>query len=216
MDSTTPTRQCAPRARCRRWRICPACAAIRQAKIADAVERLHRLNNRATWTTLQPDHAGQAALIAARDLFLRSNAPSGAVWTVEAAPTSGRLHCNIITPDRPAETHPLASMFLAEIVGDPRNVGAYIAKQAQMPHPDAFTGRLYGTAGPLWQYLTSGQVPPPIQAAAIQYDIEPQPPTHPDDRQYPTSRERAREIAARHLPDLLPFRRAARPNQTTV
>lgn len=204
-DHTPPPRYCAPRARCRRWRVCPACAAIRQAQIADAVERLHRLNGRATWTTLQPDHAGQSALIAARDAFLRSAAPAGAVWTVEQAPTSGRLHCNIITPDRPGVTHKAASLFIAEITNDPRQVGAYISKQSQMPHPDAFTGRLYGTAGPLWQYLTSGQVPPPIQAGAMQFEIEPQPPTHPRDKQHPTSRERAREIAARHLPDILPY-----------
>ncbi len=210
-NDTPPPRHCAPRARCRRWRICPACAAIRQAKVADAVERLHRLNDRAHWTTLQPDHAGQSALLAARDAFLRHEAPAGAVWTVEQSPSSGRLHCNIITPDKPTGTHKTASLFIAEITRDPRQVGAYISKQSQMPHPDTYTGRLYGTAGPLWQYLTSGQVPPPVQAAAIQYDIEPQPATHPDAKRVPHDAASARKIAARHLPDLLPFLPPRRP-----
>ena len=204
-NDTPPPRYCAPRARCRRWRICPTCAAIRQARIADAVERLHRLNDRAHWTTLQPDHAGQSALLAARDAFLRREAPAGAVWTVEQSPSSGRLHCNIITPDKPSGTHKTASLFIAEITRAPRQVGAYIGKQSQMPHPDAYTGRLYGTAGPLWQYLTSGQVPPPVQAGARQFEIEPQPPTHPDAKRVPHDQASAREIAARHLPDLLPF-----------
>ena len=204
--------RCQPRARCRRWRVCPTCAAIRQAKIADATERLYRLGNAATWTTLQPDHAGASALIAARDQFLKQNKPAGAVWTVEQSPSSGRLHCNIITIEPPSQTHQAASLFIAQVTHDPRQVGAYISKQSQMPDQTIFPGRIYGTAGPLWQYITSGEAPVPIQAAARQYEIDPSPEITRPAQNKPMEKETAREIAARHLPDILPYMRPRRPN----
>jgi hypothetical protein len=180
------------------------------------VERLHRSGNTATWTTLQPDHAGASALIAARDQFLRQNKPEGAVWTVEQSPTSGRLHCNIITTTPPDHTHQAASLFIAPIRGDPRQVGAYISKQSQFPDQTIYPGRLYGTAGPLWQYITSGEAPVPIQAAARQWEIDPAPIIPPRDTEKPISQDTAREIAARHLPDILPYLKPRRSEKTTV
>jgi len=203
-------RPCQPRARCKAFRTCPICARIRQAKIADAAERLAALSPHNTWTTITPDERGQAALLACRAAFLRAEEPPGAIWTVEIAPTTGRLHCNILHPTSSPRAMRAARLWQAPLAGNIREVAAYISKREQMPPPDHFDGRLYGTAGTLWQYLAGTEAPPVVAAAKTQYDLDPAP-LHANSgvsrRLFVTAAAHTtddyREIAARRIPDLL-------------
>lgn len=210
-------RPCLPRARCRKWRTCEVCARIRQAKIADAAERLATIAPKLNWACIQPDHAGAAALAAARAEFLAAADPPGAIWTVEQSPTTGRLHCNILTPTEPDRPLRKSRLWIAPVAGDVRHVAAYIAKRDQMPAKAEYGGRLYGTAGPLWQWLTDRRQETLTLAAATQYDldkdaIQAQPSgieRYAQEVRAPTAEE-CRAIAERRLPDLLRLRQRLR------
>lgn len=206
----TPPRRCAPRDRCRDWRHCDHCARIRQARIATAAERLASVVGPLDWTTLQPASAAFAAIAEARAEFLRKTAPQGAIWTVEQSPNTGNLHLNLLTPAIDPPRLMKASAFHIRAIDNPRRVAAYIAKREQMPSRDAYDGRLYGTAGPLWQWLSAAGQQPIIQGAAIQHDIDadagrlaPAGPELITDPIKQLSREDYRRIAERRLPDLL-------------
>lgn len=171
----TPSRTCAPRARCGRFRECPICARIRQAKIADAAERLQSKAPDLTWTTIVPDDRDWRALVACRDAFLRGESPAGAIWTVEVGQQAGRLHANILHPTSKPRQLARASVWQAPVRASARIVAAYISKREQMPTREEYDGRLFGTAGPLWQWLATGKGLPVIEAAKTQYDIDPTP-----------------------------------------
>lgn len=196
--------------RCNDWRACPRCARIRQARVADAAARLEGLGGGLDWTTLEPIDPGAAALRAARDQWLAQAKPRGAVWTVEASPRSGRLHCNILTPPGAPPTAPLSYQYRICGVRDPRATAAYISKREQMPARSIYDGRLWGTAGPLWRYLSSGEAPEIVQAAAIQQSID-QVAGQPDQRPpapavacaADLSAADYRAIMARRCPDLI-------------
>ena len=206
----TPLRPCAPRARCHDYRRCPICARIRQAKIADAAERLAARAGPLAWTCLSPVEPGADALARARAAFLRATDPPGALWTVELSPETGALHCNIISPAEPPRAMKLARVWHAPINGDVRAVAAYISKREQMPSKLQYPRRLYGTAGPVWAWLSSGAGQPVIAAAKAQYDIDPAPlaaDSGVDKRVFvgrdPHTWADYRDIAASRLPDLL-------------
>jgi hypothetical protein len=201
---------CQPRARCHRWRHCEACANIRQARIADAVERLAGLAARLDWVTITPAREGEAALVAARNQFLKVSRPAGAVWTVEIGAESGKLHTNIIMPSQDAAPLRAAAIHVVKDITEPRRVAAYISKRSQHPGKQDFKGRLYGTAGPLWQYLTSGEAEPLATAAALQHEINSVAGTQPKTYSAPAAPAADpltmadyRAIAKRHLPDIL-------------
>lgn len=198
MNPTTP-RPCAPRARCGRYRTCPTCARIRQAKIADAAERLQRHARDLTWTTIIPDDREWRTLIRCRSAFLEAEQPPGAIWTVEAGQQTGLPHCNILHPTTRPRQLRHAAVWQAPITTTARAVAAYISKQAGFPAPDAYAGRLYGTAGPLWQWLATGKGFPVIEAAKTQYDLDPAPLT----QSAPMTGADYRAIAARRIPDIL-------------
>lgn len=209
MEHTT-SRPCAPRARCGDFRNCDICARIRQARIADAATRLSSRHPNLRWTCLSPTDPGPAALAAARAAFLRSTDPPGAIWTVEQSPQTGALHCNIIAPAAPPRSIRIARVWQADIEGDVRRVAAYISKREQMPPRDLYPGRLYGTAGPLWQWLAGNDAPAVVAAAKTQYDIDPAPlriDTGISRRLAAIDAQHSpadyREIAARRLPELL-------------
>ncbi len=200
-------RTCAPRARCRKWRTCPACAAIRQARIADAAQRLASLAGTIAWTTIKPLELGDEAALAARNEWLRKAAPAGAIWTVETYNIRAGVHINMLHPPtrpipmRHAETHVIPA------VKEPRAVAAYISKPQSYPDPDQFAGRIYGTAGPLWQWIAKGgdlppgfdppNPPPEITqpAGSTKYWNRPEPATAAEQQ-----REASRIAAQRHLP----------------
>lgn len=165
-------RRCTPSRRCKDWKHCPRCAAVRQAEIATACERLEAECGHLRWHILYPDQRGQAALEKARANWLRTVSPKGAIWTVEQSSKTGALHCNIITPAQHIYQPRAAAYWHQAIAGDVRNVGAYISKRGQFPKEHDYTGRLYGTAGQLWQILAEQRIAPVVQAAALQYALD--------------------------------------------
>jgi hypothetical protein len=201
---------CWPGNRCRDWRHCEQCARIRQARIATAAERLGGIAGPLDWTTLQPTSTSFAAIANAREEFLRKTAPPGAIWTIEQAPTTRNLHINILTPSIEPPDLKHAHAFHVRAITDPRRVAAYISKREQMPAKEDYSGRLYGTAGPLWQWLSGRGQQPLIQGAAIQHDINadagklaPMGPARLTDTITNLTKDDYRRIAERRLPDLM-------------
>lgn len=172
LDGTNITpAHCLPSRPCNRWRSCSRCARRRQAHIATAVENLHSETGQLRWHILYPTERGAAALREARADWLRAAQPIGAVWTIEQSRKTGALHCNIITPAS-TDHHPTNAKHWQQIIkGNPRAVGAYIAKPSQFPTDEAYAGRLFGTSGQLWQILTSQRQAPAVAAAAAQFAI---------------------------------------------
>lgn len=225
--------RCHPSRPCNRWRTCARCARRRQAKIADAAERLFTHTGQLRWHILYPHAPGADALRAVRENWLRAAAPAGAIWTVEQSRKTGALHCNIITPADCTATPRAAEHWQQLIQGDPRAVGAYIAKRRQMPEPAAYGGRLYGTTGQLWQILAGQTQYPAVAAAAAQYAIDSEammqraaflrlPPgeqqrrlwlikAYEDRQKAEPTRDEYRAIAAKWLPDLLEWKEKIRP-----
>lgn len=214
-------RWCRPQSRCRAWRHCLTCARIRQAKIASAAERLARIAPEIHWSALHPARAGADEAIRARREWVELVAPRAAIWTVEQSPSTGALHINILHPAAPAPALVRSHLWTKPLAGDLRRVGAYISKPDQYPRKADYPGRLYGTCGPLWQYLAHPEQKAPVAAAALQYTIDPEPmqlqaflaqgrrerlnrhALPPPDAAPPMSKEDARTIAARWLPDIL-------------
>lgn len=229
---STPAK-CSPSRPCNRFRVCARCARRRQAKIADAVSNLESRIGQLRWHILYPLAPGADALRAVRADWLRAAQPEGAIWTVEQSRKTGALHCNIITPagsnHEPANAH----HWNQTITGDVRAVGAYIAKQRQMPSPAAYSGKIYGTAGQLWHILANQRQYPAVAAAAAQYAIDSlamldQTIAHlkPNSKRSiaehnahfdrlkntnPQTKDDFRAIAARWLPDLLDWKEQNRP-----
>jgi len=186
------------------------------------------------WHILYPSQHGQAALEKARANWLRQVKPRGAVWTVEQSRKTGALHCNIITPAQHIYTPNRGAYWHQTIAGDVRAVGAYISKRGQYPREQDYTGRLYGTAGQLWQVLTEQRISPIVAAAAAQYSIDSHAmieraaslalsPSERNKRKWLTmeqieaeqqrpTREQARDIAAKWLPALQAFKTGKPPN----
>lgn len=103
-----------------------------------------------------------------------------------------------------------AAIWQAPITSSARVVAAYVSKMAGMPAKEEYPGRLYGTAGPLWQWLATGTGLPLIEAAKTQYDLDPSPLSTPSGvdeavfmRGTPHTHDDYREIAARRLPEIL-------------
>lgn len=167
---------CAPGARCRRWRYCQQCAAIRQAQIANVAEIGAARSARITYAVVKP--ARPDDLAEARPEFLRAVGQhiDGCVWTVETGQWSVGLHLNLIAGASVAiDAAQVASLYpsrcevwAAEIPrADVRRVAAYISKRDAMPGKSTYSGHLYGSSG-AWKRPLSLLVegPSPIAAAA--------------------------------------------------
>ena len=228
--------KCLPSRPCHRWRTCARCARRRQANVANAVDQLGRLSGTLSWHILYPNDPGPDALRASRSSWLRAARPSGAIWTVEQSRKTGALHCNIITPAGSLHEPVNAHHWQQIITGNPRHVGAYIAKPGQIPKQADYSGRLYGTAGQIWHLLAEQTTHPAVAAAAAQYAIDSM---AMRDRavqclvrtklrsidehnaffdgqrnQPPQTKEDYRAIAARWLPDLLEWKEQNRPKNS--
>lgn len=228
----TPTK-CYPSRPCNRWRTCARCARRRQAKIADAVADLNNRVGRLRWHIMYPHTIGPDALRAVRADWLRTTAPAGAIWTIEQSKKTGSLHLNMITAAEIDQPPKNANHWHQTITGDVRNVGAYIAKKGQMPHPEDYSGNLYGRAGQLWNILANQKQNPAIAAAAAQYAINSAAMLDRAAQLQNTQRQKTyeelkaeydkinaqpeptkaeyRAIAARWLPDLLDWKDKIRP-----
>lgn len=200
-------RRCAPRSRCRNWRVCPTCARIRQATVADLAEKLAANAGRLNLTVLHPTHPGAAAVAAIRAAWVRQARPTGAIWTVEQGAAPGALHLNILHPSHQRAEPTGAACYSEPVRSSPRVVAAYISKRAGAPDPEIYPGRCLGRSGPLWQWLATDTTAPIVQAATLQHIIEPQ------NNRVPTvaASDGYRETAARWLPEFAEILAGNRP-----
>jgi hypothetical protein len=129
----------------------------------------------------------------------------------------------------PRRDHPSSGHYWQQTIsGDVRAVGAYIAKPKQYPRAEDYAGRIYGTAGTLWEILATQREAPVVAAAALQYALN----SHAmleaaafaaltqsqrnewkwaaqarrEAEKKTMTQDQARAIAARWLPDLLEFK----------
>lgn len=208
MARTLP-QDCRPRNRCHNWRECPACAAIRQARVADAAEGLLAGYLQLQLIVLKPANTMPSGMQAAIRAAIRNNGLRAGIWTVERGPKAGTLHANILTHDAPLKPHRTADQQAERVRTNARITAAYIAKRSQAPGRDHYSGKTYGAWGKAADFLVDARMPVIVTAAAIEREISgptappaqaPKiycPATTPD-----LTREEYREIAARHLPTL--------------
>lgn len=204
---------CRPGNRCHNWRACHKCARIRQARIADAAEKLAGQIGALDWTTITAADQTPTAIARERARWLRQANPAGAIWTIERGEDAGKLHINIIAPSGCAADLPRSAQHRIVRIENPRAVAAYISKPEQAPDAKEWPGRTFGTAGPLWQWLTAKDQHTPVIAAAIQADINRAagqrsalPPAQTVDCAADLDRVDYRAIMARRLPDLVSIR----------
>jgi len=144
---------CRPRARCRQYHICPACARIRQARIAARAEAIFTGQRDTYLTVITPDPAKGQSVPQIRRRFLRNNRPWRFLWTVERGSLAGLAHFNIIT-ENPAPFLPRGVKYHhSKIRTTPGHVAAYISKQSQRPQPADYHGETFGACGPLAPFL---------------------------------------------------------------
>jgi hypothetical protein len=170
-DTTQP---CAPGARCNRWRTCPTCGAIRQAKHAHAAEQISPYLAYPTYYVLVPDESTPDGIAYSRRWFSENAHPITGLWTVEAGSSATGLHLNVIS-----DYHELPQTFAGrwwhqKINGDTRRVAAYISKPSGAPPRTLGIKRTSGTFGTITAHLIAGRHTAPIPAAiAIQQAIAP-------------------------------------------
>lgn len=174
-----PSIPCSPRNRCKRWKECPHCAAIRQAQIANIAQLGASTSRSVTYAVVRPatnDIATQKNQI----LKALKSRVDGGIWTIETGKETAGLHANIIIgSDQPIHAADIATAITteAEIYAehiphtDVRNVAAYSSKPAAFPSADEYTGRLYGSFGTWKRPLAAaaeGKINPEIAGLAIE------------------------------------------------
>lgn len=209
-DETDSTQSvCTPQRLCRRFRTCPRCAKIRQAKAGDLAEKLQSYFGPLYLTVLTPEMQTPEAIANIRQRWAHLSRVPAALWSVEEGDKRGTLHTNIIHPVcKPAKPRG-AAIHTEPLRHAPRIAAAYITKREQIPDPGRYPGRTFGRCGHLLHFLALDENNPTIQAAAINELLNP-PPTEPPrpivwnkppeaprltDAEY-------KEIAKRHLPNL--------------
>lgn len=201
---------CAPRKRCRDYRNCPACAAIRQARIADQAEAILRDYLQLQLIVLRPHNATQPGMRAAIRAAIRNNGLRAGIWTVELGQKAGTLHANILTHDGPIKQTNSATTHAEPVRTNARAVAAYISKRSQHPDREIYDGRTYGAWGRMADILVAEDMPPIVTGATLERTLTPAaerqtppPPPRQPAPATPLTREEYRVIANRHLPRLL-------------
>lgn len=165
------TGNCSSRSRCGNARTCDFCARARQQKLANYAEHMEKQHGQLTLTVLCPDKNSQQEINRLRASFVRRSLAPAGIWTVETGSQFNGLHLNILSP-RPAPARWRDCKTYSELVQTTsREAAAYIAKRSGMPQPEQYAGRLMGTFGQLFTFLASDQVPPTVQAAAIELTL---------------------------------------------
>lgn len=146
---------CEPKARCRKWRECQYCGAVRQAQIANIAEIGAMGSRSITYAVVKPvsnDIAAQKTQV----LKHLSNEINGAIWTIETGSQVLGLHANlIIGSDKPIHAAQVAAGLSGESEvyaqriphTDIRKVASYVAKPSNYPEKEQYSGRLYGSVG---------------------------------------------------------------------
>lgn len=206
-DHITPG--CRPGNRCRRWRDCDACARIRQARIADRAEQILAGYMQLQLIVVKPADATPRGMQAAIRAAIRNNGLRAGIWTVELGAEAATLHGNIIAPDEPIKPSSKAITYAEPLREHVRVVAAYISKRSQVPPPDIYPGKTWGSWGKVGDILTAPAMPAIIQGAEIEQQLSGR--THrPGQRPVINTEQPApqltqdeyRAIAARHMPTL--------------
>jgi hypothetical protein len=218
-QASTSLANCAPGSRCHHWRTCSACAAIRQARIADAADRIAQCWPGLHWTRVTPHVQTARAISTIRARWRALAAPAAGLWTVEQGARGHHLHLNFLHTDAVLTEIEGASTWTAHAIEDHRRVAAYISKREQAPDPASYHGRSFGTFGAPWFFIANNQQAPALAAAALQFAINPGASTWAElasresPRQpAPLTRADYHAIATRYLPDLIDIA-AGRPPQ---
>lgn len=156
---------------CGNARNCERCARLRQKKIADVAEKLEQQHGQLTLTVLVPEKNTQEEIARLRASFIRRTISTAGIWTIETGCSFAGLHLNILSP-RPAKTTWRGAKSYSELVQTTsREAAAYISKRSGMPPVEQFSGRLYGSFGQLFTYLSSEAMPIEVQAAALEVSL---------------------------------------------
>lgn len=154
---------CEPKARCRKWRECQYCGAVRQAQIANIAEIGAMGSRSITYAVVKPlsnDIAAQKTQV----LKHLSSEINGAIWTIETGSQVLGLHANlIIGSDKPIHAAQVAAGLSGESEvyaqriphTDIRKVASYVAKPSNYPEKEQYSGRLYGSVGDWKKPLTT-------------------------------------------------------------
>jgi hypothetical protein len=128
---------------------------------------------------------------------------------VELGTEAATLHANIIAPDRPTRPTSKATTHAEPLREHVRAVAAYISKRSQVPPPDVYQGKTWGSWGQIGDLLTTAEMPPIIQGAEIEQQLSGR--THRPGQKPDVlsalpapklTQEEYRAIAARHMPTL--------------
>lgn len=171
MQSQNITPPCRAHQPLSHWRTCDECAKNRQAKIADIAEAIQNKYPSLAWITLTPSDGSERTINAIRDAYLRQANPPAGLWTIEQGGQSGKLHCNIITPQHIIPRTRGAEIHLQVTSGNIRQVAAYISKRSQIPALGAYSGRTFGRFGLIRDFLPNSEMPDIAQAAYVERHI---------------------------------------------
>lgn len=172
VDNLGRVKPCQPRARCGLWRSCPVCSKIRQARAADAAERLLGPAGPVMLTVAQPNLGESLNVRTIKQIAQRALGADRGFWSIEASRQKGGLHINLITP-LSDYMQPGQIRMHSEICAAPtRAVAAYCVKPDQSPTEEEYSGRLYGTWGNVLQALAGKGPAPELRAYAAECEAE--------------------------------------------
>jgi len=147
--------QCRAGNRCNKWKVCPECSAIRQARIANIAESGSLKSPFITFAVVRPLQ-GTSFVEEKTSLIKAINKNSdGGIWTIETGQHTG-LHTNlVIGSSEPFDMNIIYSAIKTEssVFGktishkDVRNVSSYISKKEGYPENGEYKGRIYGSFG---------------------------------------------------------------------
>jgi len=216
----TVSRKCAPRQRCRQHRICDACAAIRQAQIADQAEALLRGHLQLQLIVIKPTDKLACTLKRAIQQTIRNNNLRAGIWTIERGQEAGTLHANILTYSQDVKKAKNTVIHTDNVRTNARVVAAYISKKSQAPREDEWHGRTFASFGHISKTLLSADMPAIIHGAAVENALrkasnEPLPavPALRTSAPHDLTKQEYAEIASRHLPRLAAYAKASETDQ---
>ena len=160
-NHSTTRPECSRTNPCNRPRECPWCARRRPGRIAATADMMAAaaIEEGSNWAMLTvvkaaaPTAANTQMTRAQIIAELRRLGCSRGMWTVERGEELGGLHVNLLhlMPDEVPPQHPAYeahhSIIRLTTAADLRPTAAYISKQAAMPAPEQYGGRLYGGWG---------------------------------------------------------------------
>lgn len=219
MSNQTPhtsSANCKPGNRCHKWRTCPDCAVIRQARTADTAEATWPDPSAACIYTARATPGSKQTIDQTRRALHNALGKVRGIWTIEASEVNTSLHIHALADRVSVKNHRSIIIHQSNPCRSIRAAAAYITKATNAPSPEQYKGRLIGTWGQLTRHLLTDGLPATIQGAAIEqmlsdtidlpaHDQAPPPPI--------IDGQRTRSVAAYYLQRLHQLARAIVPNK---